>query len=132
MKLVYLDTSAAMKLAIDEAESEALLAFLTTDADLTLVASWLLHTELHCALGRRPLEFSDELVRQVIDPVELVDVTRRDFIVAGRLAPLRSNDAIHLAVAMRLQVEEFVSYDRELLKAARRVGLSAISPGALA
>lgn len=42
----YLDASAAMKLIVEEAESAALLAELTTTRR-RFVASWLLHTELH-------------------------------------------------------------------------------------
>ena len=53
MTVTYLDTSAAMKLLVDEAESDALLHELTTTAR-DLVASWLLHAELHCAAGRNP------------------------------------------------------------------------------
>jgi predicted nucleic acid-binding protein len=43
--VTYLDTSAAMKLLIDEAESDVLVQQLTTTTR-DLVASWLLHTEL--------------------------------------------------------------------------------------
>ena len=54
MTLSYFDTSAAMKLLTAEAESEALREGLARDESRTVVASWLLHTELHCAAGRRP------------------------------------------------------------------------------
>src|SRR5207248_2947121 len=58
---LYLDTSAAMKLLIDEAESESLAAQLDAlDSADRLVSSWLLHTELHCGVGRRPEILSAE------------------------------------------------------------------------
>ncbi|MCM3780029.1 type II toxin-antitoxin system prevent-host-death family antitoxin [Microbacterium hydrocarbonoxydans] len=49
---------------------------------------------------------------------------------AGTLAPLRSQDAIHPAVALRLGVQEMITYDRELADAATRAGLRVLSPGA--
>lgn len=128
MTLTYLDTSAAMKLIVAEAESEVLTDALATDRDL--VASWLLHTELHCAAGRHPNDVDRDDVRRVLDTVNLVDLTRGDMIAAGTHVPLRSNDAIHLAVAIRLGVDELVTYDAELAAAARAAGLSVLAPSA--
>ena len=91
MKLSYLDTSAAMKLVVADPESAALVEGLT--ADRTLVASWLLHTEMHCAAGRYPSEVDIGNVQDVLDAVNLADLTRGDMITAGTFAPLRSNDA---------------------------------------
>ena len=132
VKVAYLDTSAALKLVLDERESNALLDYLESEADLVLVASWLLFTELQCAAGRRPHEIPEELVRQVLDPVELTDVSRHDLIAAAQHTPLRSADAIHLAVALRLEAHELITYDTELAAAATRLGLRAVSPGATA
>ncbi|HRN29666.1 MAG TPA: PIN domain-containing protein, partial [Terrimesophilobacter sp.] len=93
-----------------------------------LVASWLLHTELHCAAGRDPDDLDAATVKEVLDTVRLMDLTRGDMIAAGTLAPLRSNDALHLAVAIRLGVDEIATYDRELATAATRAGLSVLAP----
>lgn len=128
MKLAYLDTSAAMKLVLDEPESAALTDTLASNPDRRLVASWLLHTELHCAAGRHPVEINLDAIRGVLDAVNLVDLTRGDMIVAGTLAPLRSHDAIHLAVAIRLGVDEIVTYDGELADAASRAGVAVLAP----
>jgi uncharacterized protein len=49
-----LDTSAAMKLLVEEAESEALTAYLQSAEVSEVVGSWLLHTELHGAANRHP------------------------------------------------------------------------------
>lgn len=46
----------------------------------------------------------------------------------GGIAPLRSNDAIHLAAAMRVGVDELVTFDAELADAATRAGIRAVSP----
>lgn len=127
MKLSYLDSSAAMKLVVAEPESGALVRALS--ADRRLVASWLLHTEMHCAAGRHPNEVDIGEVQVVLNTVNLADLTRGDMIAAGTLAPLRSNNAIHLAVAMRLGVDEIITYDRELTEAARTAGLTIFAPG---
>jgi hypothetical protein len=53
------------------------------------VASWLLHTELHCAAGRHPETVTIAAVQAVLDTLVLVDVTRGDLLAAGTHAPLR-------------------------------------------
>lgn len=125
----YLDASAAMKLLVPEAESEALVDELER-SERVLAASWLLHTELHCAAGRNPADVALDAVADVLGVVTLVDLTRGDLLAAGTHAPLRSNDAIHLATALRLGVDEFLTYDRELATAARNAGLRVVAPGA--
>lgn len=127
MTTTYLDTSAAMKLLVDEAESAALLIELTTGGR-RLVASWLLHIELHCAAGRHPAVLSLDAITNVLDAVALVDVTRGDLLAAGTHAPLRSNDAIHLAAAMRIGVDEVVTYDGEFARAATSAGIRVLAP----
>lgn len=126
MRLTYLDTSAAMKLVVEELESAVLAEGLAEGR--RLVASWLLHAELHCAAGRHPADLSVVNIHTVLTAVDLVDLSRGDMIAAGTHAPLRSNDAIHLAVAIRLGVDEMATYDDELAEAARAAGLSVFAP----
>jgi hypothetical protein len=125
----YLDASAAIKLVFDEPQSDALTADLAGDDDRRLVSSWLLHTEMHCAAGRHPQDVDLEAVRTVLDAVSLIDLTRGDLLAAGTHAPLRSNDAIHLAVALRVGADEIVTYDEELVEQATAAGLRVLSPG---
>jgi uncharacterized protein len=125
----YLDTSAAMKLVLDEPQSEALTADLAGRDDRGLVSSWLLHTEMHCAAGRHPEDIDLEAVGTMLDSVSLIDLTRGDLLAAGTHAPLRSNDAIHLAVALRVGADEIVTYDRELAERAAAAGVPVLSPG---
>lgn len=127
--LAYLDTSAAMKLVVEEAESEALVEELANGR--RLVASWLLHTELHGAAGRHPDAIDGRVVGEVLSTVNLVDLTRGDMLAAGTQVPLRSNDAIHLAVALRLGVDEVVTYDAELAAAVEAAGIRVLSPGSV-
>jgi predicted nucleic acid-binding protein len=125
----YLDTSAAMKLVLDEPQSEALTGELAGRDDRRLVSSMLLHTEMHCAAGRHPQDVDLEAVGTVLDSVSLIDLTRGDLLAAGTHAPLHSNDAIHLAVALRVGADEIVTYDGELIEQATAAGLSVLSPG---
>ena len=97
MALVYLDSSALVKLAVRERESAALLRFLRGKRDL--VASALVRTEVLRALlpfGAAALDRG----REVLERVELVRVNARVLALAGSLLPpdLRSLDAIHLAI----------------------------------
>lgn len=127
----YLDTSAAVKLLVDEAESESLSIYLQSPAagGRRLVGSWLLHTELHCAAHRHPADIDLESVRTVLDTVSLVDVTRGDLKSAAALpGALRSHVAIHLASALRVGADEIVTYDAELAAAARTAGLAVAQP----
>ncbi|QHK21870.1 PIN domain-containing protein [Pseudarthrobacter psychrotolerans] len=128
--IVYLDTSAVLKLVVEEPESSAAAQYLSSAAAQghQLVASMLLYTELHCAAHRRG--FPGEPVNTVLGAINLVDVARSDLMYAAALpGRLRSADAIHLAVAIRLQSDVMVAYDAELLAAAIEAGLNVLSPG---
>ncbi len=129
--IAYLDTSAAMKLLVEERESNALASYLqSAGQELTLVASWLLSTELHCAASRHPEDVDAASVGLVLETLTLVDLTRGDLLTAGTLpGRLRSHDAVHLAVALRLGVDELITYDDELQRAAEAVGLRMARPG---
>ncbi len=129
MTISYLDTSAAMKLVLDEPQSNTLSADLSSRDDRRLFSSWLLHTEMHCAAGRHPQDVDLKAVRTVLDAVSLVDLTRGDLLAAGTHAPLRPNDAIHLAVALRVGADEIVTYDGELSAQAAAAGVTVHSPG---
>lgn len=123
----YIDTSAAMKLLVREEETDAAREWWRT-TDATLTASWLLHTELHCAAGRRPEVVGRDAISALLGALTLVDVVRGDFLAAGGHAPLRSNDALHLACALRVGADEVVTYDQELALAAATLGLRVVSP----
>ena len=127
----YLDASAAMKLLVTEPETDPLIAHLQSPAEggRRLVASWLLHTELHCAAHRHPEAIDVESVGVVLDTVSLIDVSRGDLLTAGTLpGGLRSHDAVHLAVALRSGADEIVCYDAELMGAAEAAGLAVLAP----
>jgi uncharacterized protein len=64
-----------------------------------------------------------------LDTITLLDLTRGDLLTAGALpGRLRSNEAVHLAVALRVGVDEMITYDCELGVAARGSGLAVARP----
>lgn len=118
-----------MKLLVEEAESASLAAYLETEEGLDVVASWLLHTELHCAANRHPDDIDTAGVGVVLDTITLVDLTRGDLLTAGALpGRLRSSDAVHLAVALRMGADGIITYDVELAAAATSSGLEVLAP----
>lgn len=127
---VYLDTSAAAKLLVDEAESGALAAYLDGIGDEhDVVSSALLETELRRLAVR--LELDQSAVTDLLARIDLVDPPRSLFHEAGLLpgTHLRSLDALHLTTALRVDADILVAYDARLLEAARSLGLGVHSPG---
>lgn len=126
---VYLDTSAAAKLLVDEVESEALAVYLDNLGDEQgLVSNALLETELRRLAVRLGLDQS--AVSDLLGRVDLVEPPRSLFHEAGLLPGkhLRSLDALHLATALRVEADTLVAYDTRLLDAARSLGLGVRSP----
>ncbi len=126
----YVDTSALVKLVVEEPETEALRAWLAA-ADRSPVSCDLARTELLRGVRRAAPE---RLVRarEVLDAITLVTVRTAIFEQAGRLDPpaLRTLDALHLAAALDLgdDLEGVVTYDERLAQAARANGLPTIAP----
>jgi uncharacterized protein len=129
MVAVYLDSSAIVKLAVREPESDALRRHLRRRRPW--VSSSLARTEVLRAL----LPAGDAALaagRGVLARCDLVRVNDRVLNLAGTMQPaeLRSLDAIHLATAERLgsDVSELVIYDERLAEAARQRGYRVSSP----
>lgn len=126
----YLDTSALVKLVVAEDETAALRRWLV-EADRSSVSSDLTRTELMRAVRRIA---PDRVVqaRAVLDPITLIDVGTQNFEPAGRLepAPLRTQDAVHVAVALELgdDLDGIVTYDERLAEAARLNGVRTVAP----
>lgn len=131
----YVDTSALVKLVVEEPKSAALLRWIGDVAHRggTLVTCDLTRTELGRAV-RRVLPDRAVRVRHVLDALVLLGPDSAIFDAAGRLEPpeLRSLEAVHLAAAMSLgdDLEGLVTYDDRLTDAARRGGVPVIAPGA--
>ena len=124
----YLDTSAALKLMAEEAESDALARAIDGDQP-DLVACWLLETELRRAVHREEA-LSQALVTDFLDGVAIYAMPASLYREAGLLPgpALRSLDALHLAAAVRIGVERVVTYDTRMAESARLLGLTVIAP----
>ncbi len=130
--LLYLDSSALVKLVLPEPETEALREILSLwperfSSALTRVE--VLRAVRRVGVGRSTYERAENVVARV----GLVDVDEGVLNVAARLDPpeLRSLDAIHLATALSIpDLGGLVSYDARLVRAATRSGVTAMAPGA--
>ena len=128
---LYVETSAAAKLLIEEPESEPLARFLeaAVERDTALVSSLVLETELRRLAVRWSLP--QGAVSDVLRRFDLLLPDRAVYRDAGLLAGahLRSLDALHVAAALRLNAAAMLSYDARQGDAARSVGLEVIAPG---
>jgi len=130
LSALYLDSSAFVKLVVTDEESVAVRAFLSA-YDARRVSSALLRTEALRAvrhLGPDALA----TVREGLRRVDLIGIDDRILDAAGSLEPqvLRTLDAIHLATALAVgdDLDAIVTYDEQMIEAARLIGLSTVSP----
>jgi len=129
--VIYIDTSALVKLLFDEPESAALTDWLTLRTDIPKVSSDLSTVELLRTCQR----IDESLVadaRRLLEGVDLVPIDHVIVEQAAILIPreLRNLDAIHLASALSLNrdLTDFVAYDVHLCSAAVKAGLPVMSP----
>jgi len=130
LSALYLDSSAFIKLVVEETESAAVRSLLASRV-VRRVSSALLRTESLRAvrhLGPDALA----TVREGLRRVDLIGIDDRILDAAGTLEPrvLRTLDAIHLATALAVgdDLEAIVTYDERMVEAARLVGLSTATP----
>ena len=128
--MLYLDSSALVKLVLTEPESSVLAGVVRTGPGM--ISSALARIEVIRAVRRKgPVE--EKSARLLMASVDSVDITDQIINEAGRIGrlQLRSLDAIHLATALELRsaLTAFVAYDRCLLDAAATLGLRPMSPG---
>lgn len=133
MTACYLDASALVKLATQEAESDALRRELTGYSDR--LTSRLATVEVPRAIARRGPESvaaASDAVAQALEALTVIELDEELASLAAGLEPaqLRSLDAIHLASALALgeELEAFVTYDTRLGDDARAAGLNVVMP----
>lgn len=129
--MVYLDSSAIVKLVHVEAESRALRNWLAGRAGTRLVSSLLTRIEAARALWRYdpPALANLPLVLGAVDLIPM-DEGLCAAAAAYQEPLLRSLDAIHLATAAVVgsALTAFVTYDRRLQTVAAEAGLPTDSP----
>ena len=129
---VYLDSSAIVKLIVEEPETRALLGALERWPDR--VTAGLARVEVHRALQRsgQP-KAAHTKAAAVLDALILI---RIDDVVLSRAADfrnpaVRSLDAIHLAAALTIGDDPaaLITYDARLARVAKDEGLTVLHPG---
>lgn len=131
--MIYLDSSALLKLLYEERESAALAGWLSARAGTPVVSSELARVEVIRACRRMNADALPE-ARALLGDLDLIPLSRevvdRAAEVGGTL--LRSLDALHLASALSIRddISAFIAYDHRLADAATAAGLEAVRPGA--
>jgi predicted nucleic acid-binding protein len=122
-RVTYVDSSALVKLAVREPESQALRRHLVRRT--SLACSALARVEVARALvslGQHAIRRGDE----VLSRIDLVRINDRVLRAAAALMPaeLRSLDAIHLATAQLFgsELHRIVTYDNRMATAAEALG----------
>jgi uncharacterized protein len=129
--LIYVDTSALVKLVAYEAGTAALQEWMRAQAGATFFSSQLARIELVRAVFRVAPDRLDR-AREVLRGLALLKIDDEIVETAESLPPtvLRSLDAVHLATAYSLksQVKAFVTYDTHLAEAAKMLQMNVASP----
>jgi uncharacterized protein len=127
---LYVDSSALVKLVIEEPESIALEAYLHRDAVLATSRIALVEVPRATALANPSEEVRKETAR-LLQACLLVAVSDRVLRDAAAITSrdVRTLDAIHLATALYVEAEELIAYDRRLLTASEARGVTAVAPG---
>ena len=131
MSLYYADTSAVIKLLVEETDSKAFAAFYDAHDDAEWASSALLRIEVTRAVARAmPALLPD--ARDLLLAFSCIAID--DEVVEGAMNEpdrgLRSPDAIHLATARILapELDSLVTYDDRLIRAAADAGISVVTP----
>jgi uncharacterized protein len=129
--VIYLDSSAIVKLALAEPESDALSGYLAERQGQALVSSTLHRAEVLRAIWRSEpgaLPRAQRIIRRI----SLVSLSHDLLDNAATQAPasLGTNAAIHLvsALIIKRDLTGFVSYDHQRLDASEVAGLPVVSP----
>lgn len=130
--MIYLDSSALLKLLHEEPESAALASWLSAHAGSPMISSELAKVEVLRGC-RRVNPDTLPAARSLLAQLDLIPLTSDlidDAADIGEVT-LRSLDAIHLASALsiRSDLAGFIAYDLRLGEAAVALGLGVLSPG---
>jgi len=131
---IFIDSSALAKRHVLEPGTDRVLELLTEASIVSI--SVLAFPEIVAALNRRRREglltaahyfgrlqdARDDMTWMSV--IQLVDVILGRTVVCLEQAPLRASDAVHVASAIELKVDVFVSADRRQCDAAESLGLS--------
>lgn len=125
----YFDSSAILKLVLNETESQALVNWMVQQGkgpEPVFYSSDLAKTEVLIACRR--LEIDQKIAEQVLGNFQLLTIPTARFRAAGELGniSLRSLDALHLSSAMSLgsELTAIVTYDKRMLSRCHELELA--------
>lgn len=129
--VIYLDSSAIVKLVVPEPETAALVEAVRSDPET--VSSVLARVEVLRAVRRAGERRAVvDRAESILGGIAMVRLDEWVVTTASRLPPLelRTLDAVHLATALSIgpTLPEFVTYDIRLASAAEEAGLSVHAP----
>jgi uncharacterized protein len=128
--LLYLDSSALVKLVVEEAETRALEALVATFA--VAVSSVIAAIEVPRVARRTGVVDVEARADRLVARLDLLELTEGIVTRSAALDPpaLRTLDAIHLASALSLaaELDAFAVYDDRLSAACAAAGLNVVSP----
>lgn len=135
MKTYYLESSAVIKLFIQEPETKALIQWLKTfraESKFGFVTSELTRLEVIGKLAQLGLNLAP--ANQFFASVTMLPIKRNilELAIGSRANGLKTLDAIHHATIQWLATDlaGAVCYDKQLSRAVRNSGVSVYSPGA--
>lgn len=128
--MIYLDTSATLKLVLPEPETAALEEWIAQRAGIPRVSSRLLRIEMLRAVTRQAPHRTSRahVILSAIALLSMDDAAPTAEVLGDPL--LRSLDAIHLATAygIRTDLTAFICYDKRLSESAKAAGLPVACP----
>ena len=129
--MIYLDSSALLKLVIEEPESAAIATWLADRSDDLPVSSELAKLEVVRAARRLKVNVATS-ARSLMSQLDLIPIDSVLINEAAEVGPLLGGlDAIHLASALSIRADltAFVAYDHRLVSAAEADGIEVSRPG---
>lgn len=130
--MIYLDSSALLKLVFQEPESLALQSWMSERAGTAVLSGELAKVEVIRAC-RRADPTTLPAARSLLGGLDLVPLSGAVVDDAGEVGDdlPRGLDALHLASALsvRESLTTFIAYDHRLVAAASDAGLDVLAPG---
>jgi predicted nucleic acid-binding protein len=128
--MIYLDTSAALKLVMPEPQTAGLERWIAERTGIPRVSSRLLRIEMLRAVARNAPHRMNRahVILSTVALMSIDDIAPTAEVIADNA--LRSLDAVHLATAheVRTELTAFVCYDKRLCESAGNLGLPVESP----
>ena len=129
--MIYLDSSALLKLLFEEAESAALALWISEQTGTPIVTSELAKVEVVRAARRLDADVVPA-ARVLMSQLDLIPLNSGLLDEASDVGEplLPTSDAIHLASALSIQgdLAAFVAYDIRLVAASKAAGIESIRP----